>query len=387
MRSAQRFDHRQPPCPEYPEAPSTGQPGARATTAPRSATSPSATATATESIGRGRPARKRLGVGSLGVLAIVAALALIATACQPSSTAPAPVVRIGGNSPANEVKPAHTVDPNWGEDLQPDRTNVPYGKRSGCASPATNAVTCTGSRHTLDVYLPTGGGSKGTIVMFHGGGFYSGDKTVLNGMGALRKQLTNGFAIVSVNYTLANADRGNNAFPAVAGDVAAALRWVKFQGPRFGLNNQKVVAAGHSAGGTLAGWAGTTANSDHRAFTGMPRVDGWISVSGILDWDAGPNSALWGDILHGDAFDRAKHRSAPVAHIDANDPPGYLIHGDKDQIVETKNVEMITSAAPDAELFVEIVEGDQWGRDLGARGHSPLGGADARQLTRWLNNL
>lgn len=315
------------------------------------------------------------------ILAVLVLFGVVLAACRPT-----PVNSIAG-SPSLEVKPAYTVDPDWGDDLVPDHVDVPYGKQFGCPSPASERGTCTGTRHTLDIYLPTSGGSQGTIVVFHGGGFYSGDKTALHGMGALRKQLTNGYALVAVNYTLSDGDRANNVFPSVAGDVSAALRWAKWQGPRFDLNTDKIIAAGHSAGGTLAGWAGTTANSDHRAFDGMPRIDGWISISGILDWDAGPNSALWGDILHGDAFDKVNHLSAPTAHVDAQDPPGYLIHGDQDRIVEMSNVEMIRDAAPEAELIVEIVEADQWGRDRDARGHSPLGGADARALTRWLNRL
>jgi len=281
-----------------------------------------------------------------------------------------------------------TVDADWGAHVAPDRSDVRFGRPQDCSrATKPSSSDCGESRHSLDIYYPVSGGSKGTIVVFHGGGFFSGDKTELAGIGPLKKQLTNGYAIVAVDYSLSDGDRRTNVFPALARDVVAAMQWVDRRGADHDLNTSKVIAAGISAGGTLAGWAGTTANSNHRFFAGMPSIDGWISVSGILDWDAGPNSQAWGDILHGDAFRRAHLASSPATHIDAEDPPGYLIHGDQDPIVEVDNIDMITTAGADADLTIDIVDTDRLGRPLEHRNHTPLGSADAEALTTWLDAL
>ncbi|RPA02541.1 alpha/beta hydrolase [Gordonia sp. OPL2] len=85
------------------------------------------------------------------------------------------------------------------------------------------------------------------IVFAHGGGFVFCDldthddlcRAMANGVGAV---------VISVDYRLAPEHR----WPAAANDVAAAIGWVNAHSVELGIDADRVVVAGDSAGGNLA---------------------------------------------------------------------------------------------------------------------------------------
>lgn len=68
-------------------------------------------------------------------------------------------------------------------------------------------------QQVYDIYLPEGRSSESTkvLVLIHGGGWTSGDKSDMNGTVTVLQNLHPEYAIVNVNYVLANAE--NYAFP------------------------------------------------------------------------------------------------------------------------------------------------------------------------------
>jgi len=99
------------------------------------------------------------------------------------------------------------------------------------------------------IYTPAGAadGPLPGIVYFHGGGFVLG---CLDSHDGLCRQLANasGCRLVSVCYRLAPEHR----FPAAVEDAIAALGWVSGEAARLGIDPQRIVVAGDSAGGNLA---------------------------------------------------------------------------------------------------------------------------------------
>lgn len=211
------------------------------------------------------------------------------------------------------------------------------------------------------MYRARAGGTKGTLVFLHGGGFLFGDKYPLNTGGNIRRQLRRGYSVVSVNYRLPDAVRdesgqpvvvpspstgwsfaqnaSGNGFPDAMADVAAALNWVYETGPFHGLSTDTVVVVGHSAGGTMAALAGTTADSTEPEFSGMPRVDGWVAISPMVDWDGFADAEQWGRVWMGDEFAQDRDVSTLATHLDRNDPPGYIVHGVYDTVVPVASVQ------------------------------------------------
>ena len=256
---------------------------------------------------------------------LVAVLAMVAAACD----VPDPLVD-------------DLVDLDWGGPIKPTYRDVAYGPDRGC--PSGSDEPCGGSQE-LDIYRVRSGGNRGTLVYIHGGGFATGDKYPLTHLGNIKRQLHRGYSIVSINHRMANAVRdasgelvvdwkgplpwpfvrtdGSNNLPDSMADVGAALRWVKSTGSSYGLATGRVVVIGFSNAGTMAALAGTAGNSGFAVYDGLPRIEGWVSIAGPLDWDSFADGANWGRVWLGDAWPAWKSLSNPINHYDAT----VVFHG------------------------------------------------------------
>src|SRR5262249_29602159 len=132
--------------------------------------------------------------------------------------------------------------------------NLAYG-------PSSSATT--GNTQRLDIYKPAGDGPFPGLGWVHGSGWTGGGPPVGIGINndwpGLFRQLTRGYAVVVIDYRWASA---SEHLPTVLGDVKRAIRWLKWQSPRYKLNAAKIALWGHSAGANLAALAGATAPSN-----------------------------------------------------------------------------------------------------------------------------
>jgi arylformamidase len=102
------------------------------------------------------------------------------------------------------------------------------------------------SRQVLDIHAPAGGKNLPVVFWIHGGGWQTGDKSMV----ALKpKAFTEaGFVFVSINHRLLpSAEMG-----AITRDVASALGWVHKNIAAHGGDPTRVLVMGHSSGGQLA---------------------------------------------------------------------------------------------------------------------------------------
>ncbi len=106
------------------------------------------------------------------------------------------------------------------------------------------------TEQTMDIYLPANRTVTSTkvIVMIHGGGWNSGDKSEITEYAdSIRKRLPD-YAIFNINYRLAT---GANLFPTQENDVKSALQFIINNAANY-LVSQKFVLLGVSAGAHLA---------------------------------------------------------------------------------------------------------------------------------------
>ncbi|WP_439031340.1 alpha/beta hydrolase [Gordonia terrae] len=89
--------------------------------------------------------------------------------------------------------------------------------------------------------------SSGLLLYFHGGGFVTGSR-ISHDAFVRRLAHGTGLDVLSVEYRLAP----ENPFPAAVEDAVAAWRFAVDVAPRWGLDPQRIVVAGDSAGGNLA---------------------------------------------------------------------------------------------------------------------------------------
>ena len=101
-------------------------------------------------------------------------------------------------------------------------------------------------RQVLDVHAPEGAKSLPVVFWIHGGGWQTGDKSMV----ALKPKafMDAGFVFVSINHRLLpTVDMGT-----IIRDVAGALGWVHKNIATHGGDPTKLLVMGHSSGGQLA---------------------------------------------------------------------------------------------------------------------------------------
>ena len=192
----------------------------------------------------------------------------------------------------------------------------------------------------LDLHLPIKIPLSPMIVWVHGGAWRSGSKKDL----PLGKLVEVGYAMASVEYRLSTQAR----FPAQIHDLKAAIRFLRGHGNEWQLPTQKILIAGDSAGGHLAALVGVSnGHPDLEGDVGNERTQS-SAVQGIISFYGGANlnTLLQQSTPHGlEVRVPALHLllggqpadvpalarlASPVFHVDPNDPPLLLLHGDQD---------------------------------------------------------
>ena len=101
----------------------------------------------------------------------------------------------------------------------------------------------------MDIYIPEGAtGSDPVIVVVHGGGFKFGSQTMDIIQPIIAAGLENGYVVASVDYRKS----GEATFPGALSDVKAAVRYLKANAEEYGIDADKVVIWGESAGAYLS---------------------------------------------------------------------------------------------------------------------------------------
>jgi acetyl esterase/lipase len=210
-------------------------------------------------------------------------------------------------------------------------------------------------RHRLDIYTPLGAVEAPVVVFMHGGSWAFGDKALVHPDGALGQYteflVNQGYAVASVNYTLV----GGGTFPVQVQDVKAALGYLRDNAEYFGVDGDRMVMMGDSAGGHLALMVGTSIG-DERLSHGEAGQDSGVravvSFYGPTDatkyWEdrlasgcdvgvTGPRSSM-GTLLGGidpvDPSNFALARAAsPALRATRSAVPSLMLHGTSDCVV------------------------------------------------------
>jgi acetyl esterase/lipase len=148
--------------------------------------------------------------------------------------------------------------------------------RQAAVTMETMAYSSPGGQDlVLDLYRPSSAAANVPVVIFlHGGGWSGGTRTT--GPDFKRFFAADGFAMVSVEYRLAPAI----TFPSNVEDVKTAVRWVRANADRLGLDGTRIGLWGTSAGGHLAAIA---ALSPSGTFEGDGNLNQSSGVRCVLD--------------------------------------------------------------------------------------------------------
>ncbi len=201
----------------------------------------------------------------------------------------------------------------------------------------------------LDVFRPAGpGGESGalpTVVWIHGGAFVSGNRTqVANYLRVIAGQ---GFTAVGVDYSIAPEAR----YPTPVRQVNAALAYLVRHADRLGVDPNRIVLAGDSAGAQIA--TQVAALASHAAYAEQVGITaavdrdqlvGTVLFCGAFDFDLVRGSsrlgswlidtALWAYSGRRDYLSDEALRLASVAHhVPTTFPPTFVSAGNADPLL------------------------------------------------------
>jgi len=108
-----------------------------------------------------------------------------------------------------------------------------------------------GGRQTIDIRLPAAGAGPAPVLVVVPGGGWGGHNENDPPLGGFEHFLDAGFAIVNVDYRSASLETATH-FPQLAYDVDRAVRWVRAHSARLGIDPNRLILHGHSAGAHLA---------------------------------------------------------------------------------------------------------------------------------------
>ncbi|KAI8882670.1 alpha/beta-hydrolase [Backusella circina FSU 941] len=191
-------------------------------------------------------------------------------------------------------------------------------------------------RMLLDVIVSNvaSGGLRPVLVHLPGGSWTTGTKDMFYPYQKVLIEEEN-WVIVNANYRLAPA----NVYPTHLLDCKRALRWVKQNIERYGGDPQRIVIAGDSAGGHLAGMIAFTPNQPEYQ-PGFEDVDtsvqGFISFNGALDIELDPFRCQFfsSQISQQPIIDYDFIRKHSPVNLINNDIPSLVFAGLKDGIVD-----------------------------------------------------
>lgn len=105
-------------------------------------------------------------------------------------------------------------------------------------------------RQKADIYLPAGRDAQTpTLVLIHGGGWTTGDKTEMLPFVDTALMRQNRLAVVNMNYRLATADAYKH--PSQVEDIGRLLDFLQVLAAEYHINPDRFALAGASAGGHL----------------------------------------------------------------------------------------------------------------------------------------
>jgi acetyl esterase/lipase len=284
------------------------------------------------------------------------------------------------------------------DDRYPERRTTFPGGVVGLADLTYSSLT--GFRPLrLDLYRPSSVASPhGLVIYVHGGGWQSGHTrhsgAFANWPAVLASIAARGYVVVSLEYRLS----GEAPFPAAIQDVKAAIRWLRTHAAEFGVDRQRAVIWGGSAGGQLAALAGTScgvaaleppgATASQRPEPGAAAptktstvtppsatvesdcVQGVIAWYGIFDFatlagQGGPPTVA-NDPASGPGrylgcalakcTPQAVAAAGAITYLDAKDPPVLMIHGVNDRTVPIAQSRAYLAALKAKGVPAELIE-------------------------------
>jgi acetyl esterase/lipase len=211
---------------------------------------------------------------------------------------------------------------------RPSRMPHPPMTASRCASTSTGAVTPPSPRPL--------------VLIIHGGSWRNGDRTQLPSMA--KRLAAAGYVVAAIDYRLAPTHR----FPAAHDDVRAAVDYLREHASELGIDPERVVLYGRSAGGHLAllaayRWHAPFVRGVVALYPPTDLAYSWAHPTNprVLDTHGTLRAFLGGAPSESDELAVRYREASPYAWATAESPPTLLVHGGRDELVRPVHSERL----------------------------------------------
>lgn len=217
------------------------------------------------------------------------------------------------------------------------------------STPAEKDISYLGEGRSekMDAWLPEESFPRPVpaVLLIHGGGWALGDKASEREVNIATNLTRAGFAVFSINYLLEHDEKQADGSPRKSVpwpqnyyDCKSALRFLKKDAARFGIDPRRIATMGGSAGGHLALLVGMTGDEPSMNRGGL-YTDESNDVACVVDLYGIPD-------LH--RFNSGKHcfygatpqeseenlqKASPISYLKSSTPPILILHGTADQVV------------------------------------------------------
>jgi acetyl esterase/lipase len=281
------------------------------------------------------------------------------------------------------------IHPDRNDQIQCGKTPIKIVKDVVYAAPRLSNGKSTSLK--MDLLIPEPVRKRTVVVYVPGGGFVIAAK---EGALNLRTYVAeSGFAVASVQY---RTTRDGANYRDGIEDIKAAIRYLRANADKYGIDANVVAVWGESAGGYLAAMVGVT-NHDS-TFEAGPALTESSEVQGVIDdfgasdiskiaadFDAATQHAIYtnegliqyiGKTSDANTLDAGIATTAanPLKYIQANDPPFIIFHGNQDRMVSPSQTLILHEAlaATGVRSTRYVVDGAAHG-DLGFMGDAQSG--------------
>jgi acetyl esterase/lipase len=216
-------------------------------------------------------------------------------------------------------------------------------------------------RQKADLYFPRElpqGTRLPAVIIIHGGGFNDGDKDRRREINIGSHLARNGYVGMSIDYQLWSKGIQKPTWPRNLQDAKTAVRWLRQNADRLGIDPERIAVIGGSAGGNLAAMLAVTGPQD-----GLEPPDGdgtptsvrcAIALYGVADLMNYHDMKMF---LKTRAEDPDSYqRASPISYCDRGDAPVLLIHGTGDEVVDVSQSRTFAAALAQGGVEHELIE-------------------------------
>ena len=210
------------------------------------------------------------------------------------------------------------------------------------------------AQQELDVYLPANRNeTTRMVIIIHGGGWNSGDKSDFNSYITEFQKSLPGYAFANLNYRLVT-DSGNY-FPTQENDIKAAITFLKNKTAEYNIS-KNFIFLGISAGAHLAMLQAYKHND-------VLQPKGVISFFGPVDLErlyvnsdeSIPDQLKFIMNATLEANPNIFFESSPLNYVNSNSAPTLMLHGDIDKIVPVEQAYMLQDKLEEKGVFNKLV--------------------------------